>query len=247
MKKFAFLLSAAILAHLACNQAAPATEPETAQETTAAPGAAMLSDEEKAEGFRLLFDGTTLNGWHSYLRDTVAGWQAVDGVITCPGKTGADLVSNETFENFDLRFEWKINPKGNSGVIYKVIEDPANEQPYISGPEYQVIDDAGYPAELKDVQKSGGNYDINAPSSLKANAPGEWNQGRILVNGSHVEHWLNGEKVAEYEYGTDEWKKNVAASKFKDWAYATPHAAGKIAFQDHSDPVFYRNVRIKTL
>ncbi len=220
------------------------------------PAINTLTDEEKSQGFRLLFDGITTNGWHSYLKgDTVVGWRVEDGVLMTPGKTGADLTSDEEFENFELRFDWNVEPKGNSGLIYKIIEDKKYPNSFESGPEYQIIDDNGYPPymdngkeiRINDKQKSGANYDMQAPSAFKANAPGEWNEGVLIVNKNHVEHWLNGEKVVEYEYGGNEWKKQLAASKFTKWAYATPHAKGKIAFQDHDHVIKLRNIRIKTL
>ncbi|MCU0354174.1 MAG: DUF1080 domain-containing protein [Cytophagales bacterium] len=215
-----------------------------------------LSEEEKTQGFRLLFDGTTTNGWHSYNKgDTVIGWRVEDGVLMTPGKTGADLVTDEEFENFELRFDWNVEPKGNSGLIYKVIEDKKYPNSYETGPEYQIIDDNGYPpymdngkeVKINDKQKSGANYDMQAPSAFKANTPGEWNEGKLVINNNRVEHWLNGEKVVEYEYGGAEWKKQLAASKFAKWGYATPHAKGRIAIQDHDHVVKLRNVRIKTM
>ncbi|MDJ1499721.1 DUF1080 domain-containing protein [Xanthocytophaga agilis] len=215
-----------------------------------------LTSEEESQGFKLLFDGQSTAGWHSYLKgDSVIGWKAEGGILVCPGNTGADLTSNDEYENFELRFDWNVEPKGNSGVIYKVIEDKKYKSSYESGPEYQIIDDNGYPPYMEngkeihitDKQKSGANYDMQAPSAFKAKAPGEWNEAVIIVNKNHVEHWLNGEKVVEYEYGGPEWKKQLAVSKFTKWPYATPHAKGKIAFQDHEHKVEYRNIRIKIL
>ena len=207
----------------------------------------VLSADEQAQGYTLLFDGKTLSGFHSYLSDSVKGWVAEGGAIVCPGKTGADLVTNNEYENFELTFEWKVEPKGNSGLIYKVLEDKKYKKTYESGPEYQMIDDEGYPDKLKDVQKSGANYDMQPPAKPAAKTPDEWNTGKLVVNKNHVEHWLNGEKVVEYEYGSAEWKKQLAVSKFKAWAYATPHAKGKLAFQDHDHRVEYRDLKIKSL
>jgi hypothetical protein len=234
----------------------PKQETETATDTTKTdtnavmmmkPEYNVLSAAEQSEGYKLLFDGKTLTGFHSYLKDSATGWIVENEAIVCPGKTGADLVTNEEYENFELSFEWKVEPKGNSGLIYKVIEDKKYKNTYESGPEYQIIDDEGYPDKLKDVQKSGANYDMQAPSKAAANTPGTWNKGKLIVNKNHVEHWLNGEKVVEYEYGSDTWKKQLAASKFTKWAYATPHTKGKIAFQDHDHRVEFRNLKIKTL
>ncbi|MFD1140707.1 DUF1080 domain-containing protein [Larkinella insperata] len=200
-----------------------------------------------------LFDGKSTAGWHSYLKDKAIGWNIENGTLT-PDGTGGDLVTDKEYENFDLEFEFKLPPKSNSGVVYKVIEDPANKATYWSGPEYQVIDDKGYQlgdgAKLKGSQLTGANYDLIAPNDPTVNKPaGEWNKGRIMVNNNHVEHYLNGKKVVEYEYGGPEWQKMANASKFKDWAYVKPHAKGKIALQNHSpkEVVWYRNIRIREL
>ena len=262
--KHLFTLALCGLSLAACDAARQKSESGSASDTATAisaesPATATLntlSNEEKAQGFRLLFDGQSTQGWHGYLKgDTAIGWKAEDGTLMTPGKTGADLVSDEEFENFELRFDWNVEAEGNSGVIYKVLEDKKYPASYESGPEYQIIDDNGYPPyvykgkeiKISDKQKSGANYDMQAPAAFKANAPGQWNEARITVNNNRVEHWLNGEKVVGYEYGGPEWKKQLAASKFTKWAYATPHAKGRIALQDHDHVVKFRNVRIKTM
>lgn len=202
-----------------------------------------------------LFDGKAIKGWHSYHKDGVVGWYIEDKSLT-PDGTGGDLVTDKEYENFELEFEFKIPKGSNSGVVYKVIDNPEYKSTYMSGPEYQVIDDKGYvdgegkPYKLKDTQLSGANYDMIPPADLSAVKPaGEWNKGRILVNNNHVEHYLNGKKVVDYEYGSDTWKELVAKSKFANWPYATPHAKGKIALQNHSpkERVWYRNIQIREL
>ena len=204
--------------------------------------------------WKKLFDGKTTNGWHTYGKtESNGGWMAMDGTLMTNGKSG-DLVTDEEFESFEFEFEFKPTAKGNSGVIYKVIEDSKNP-PYFSGPEFQVIDDDGYPpfndggkmVMISDKQKTGANYDMQPPSEKVAKPAGEWSKGKIIINGNHVEHWLNGIKVVEYEYGSDAWKEQLAKSKFAKWAYATPHAKGKISLQDHGDAVAFRNLRIRTL
>ncbi|MVM33026.1 DUF1080 domain-containing protein [Spirosoma sp. HMF4905] len=202
-----------------------------------------------------LFDGKTIKGWHSYHKDGVVGWYVEDGALT-PDGTGGDLVTDKEYENFELEFEFKIPKGSNSGVVYKIIDSPDIKSTYMSGPEYQVIDDKGYvdgdgkPYKLKDTQLSGANYDMIPPADLNAVKPaGEWNKGRIMVNNNHVEHFLNGKKVSDYEYGSDAWKALVAKSKFANWPYATPHAKGKIALQNHSpkERVWYKNIQIREL
>ena len=207
----------------------------------------VLTEEENKEGFKILFNGSDLKGWHCYLKDSISGWKVENGILFGPGKTGADLVSNDDYENFELRFDWKISAKGNSGLIYKVIEDKKFKKTYETGPEYQLIDDENYPAKLKDVQKSGANYDMAAPLKKAVKPAGEWNEGKIIVNQNHIEHWLNGVKVVDYIYGNDDWKKAVAKSKFSKFEYANAHSKGKLAVQDHRDEVYLKNIRIKTL
>ena len=202
-----------------------------------------------------LFDGKTIKGWHSYHKEGVVGWYVEDGAMT-PDGTGGDLVTDKEYENFDLEFEFKIPKGSNSGVVYKIIDNPDIKTTYMSGPEYQVIDDKGYldaegkPYKLKDTQMTGADYDMIPPADFNVVKPvGEWNKGRIVVNKNHVEHYLNGKKMVEYEYGSEAWKALVAKSKFANWPYATPHAKGKIALQNHSpkERVWYRNVQIREL
>lgn len=216
---------------------------------------AMATPPGKKSKWTSLFDGKTIKGWHSYHKEGVVGWYVEDGAMT-PDGTGGDLVTDKEYENFELEFEFKIPKGSNSGVVYKVIDSPDIKSTYMSGPEYQVIDDKGYldgdgkPYKLKDSQMSGANYDVIPPADFDAIKPvGEWNKGRIVVNNNHVEHHLNGKKVVEYEYGSDAWKAMVAKSKFASWPYVQPHAKGKIALQNHSpkERVWYRNVQIREL
>lgn len=204
-----------------------------------------------------LFDGKTITGWHSYHKTGIVGWMMDGDAVTSDG-TGGDLVTDKEYENFDLEFEFKIPKGSNSGVIYKVQDRPDIISTYMSGPEYQVIDDKGY--EWKDndgktlnlahTQLTGADYDMYEPNNLNLIKPvGEWNKGRIVVNNNHVEHYLNGKKVVDYEYGSDAWKAQVAKSKFAKWPYATAHAKGNIALQCHSpkEKAWYRNVRIREM
>lgn len=212
---------------------------------------------EKPGKWTSLFDGKSIKGWHSYHKDGIVGWYVEDGAMT-PDGTGGDLVTDKEYENFELEFEFKIPKGSNSGVIYKVIDNPDIKTTYMSGPEYQVIDDRGYEWKDKDgklmkldnKQLTGAAYDVLPPADMNLTKPaGEWNKGRIVVNNNHVEHYLNGKKVVEYEYGSDDWKARVAKSKFANWPYATPHAKGKIALQNHSpqEKVWYRDVKIREL
>lgn len=188
--------------------------------------------------------------FHLWKTDSFQKWEFKDGVLGTSGGN-SDLVTNEEFGDFILEFEFKVQPGGNSGIIYKSIEDVNNKalfSTYASGPEYQLIDDEGYPQELKDTQKTGANYDINPPLIQGLSKPaGEWNTGKILVKGKKVEHWLNGKLVARYTYGTKAWKEAVAKSKFAEMPYAQAHEMGHIALQDHGDKVWFRKLMITKL
>jgi hypothetical protein len=206
----------------------------------------QLSEDEKAAGWQLLFDGQTTQGWHTYLKEEVEGWQVVNGELMTTGGHG-DIVTDAEYENFELSLEWRVAPKGNSGIFYKVMEDAQFATTYVTGPEYQLIDDNDYPYPLDPRQKSGANYDLEAPSELAAHAPGTFNLARIVVNGPKVEHWLNGKLVVSYEIGSETWNAQLQNSKFKAMPGYAKAQAGRIALQDHGDEVAFRNVKIKVL
>jgi hypothetical protein len=203
-----------------------------------------------ADGWTTLFDGRTLIGWHPYQNKNPHNWEAKDGVLHCVGGTEnhdrhADLVTNDSFQNFELSIDWKISPKGNSGIIYLANETmPAS---YQTGPEYQLIDDVNFPEKLEDWQKTGANYAMNPAPAAKPKPVGEWNNTRIIVNNGRVEHWLNGDKIVSYEIGSDEWNKNKAAGKWKDTPTYGTVQAGHIALQDHGSEAWFRNIKIRKL
>ena len=174
------------------------------------------------------------------------GWKVVDGALTRVSQAG-DIVSAGEFENFELTLEWKIAKGANSGIFYRLDESAAEPEMWTAAPEYQVIDDAGYPAPLKPTQKTAANYDLQPPGRDATKPAGEWNTTRIVANGSHVEHWLNGQLIVQYELWTDEWKKLVAQSKFKDHPRYAMARRGRIGIQDHGDWAAYRNIRIREL
>lgn len=224
--------------------------------TDAAPN--TLSEDERAAGWELLFDGSTLTGWKRYNHDTIGPlWSVKEGAILCDGTglgegsgaMGGSLLTTRTFGNFDLTFEWKISPGGNSGVLYHVVESPEFGHDYETGPEYQVMDDAGWQGgELKPAQLVGSNYDMfEAPANKKVMPVGEWNTGRIVYNNGHVEHWLNGEKTVEFEEGSEDYNQRYQSSKWVDYPGWNKSKTGAISLQDHGAPVYYRNIKIRAL
>jgi len=208
-------------------------------------GGSMSAVPEPQSGWRSLFDGRTMAGWRGYQRDTVpSGWQVVDGALTRTGG-GGDIVTTETFANFELELEWQVAPGGNSGIMFRVTED--SDATYKSGPEMQVLDDAAHRDGLERLTAAGSNYGLHAAPAGVVKPAGEWNAVRLVVNGPHVEHWLNGVKVVEYELWTPQWEAQVAASKFAQWPGYGLARSGHIALQDHGDWVAYRNIRIRVL
>ena len=158
----------------------------------------------------------------------------------------ADILTTEKYGDFELVFDWKIAPGDNSGVIYRATEE--FDQPYLSGPEYQVIDDKNYSSDLTATQTTASNYDMHAaPADKKINPPGEWNSGRIVARGNHIEHWLNGEKLIEYEIGSADWNRLKEGSKWKNAKGYGMADSGHIDLQDHGGEVWYRNIKIKPL
>jgi Domain of Unknown Function (DUF1080) len=226
-----------------------------------------LTPEEKAAGYESLFDGQSLTAWRGYKRAEVpAGWQAIDGSIVLVGP-GSDLVTVKTYRSFEFRFDWKIAPGENSGVLHGVNE--ARREAHESGPEYQVADHGQDGAQT--VNSAGGNFALHAPSKAVVKPPGHWNEGRIIVDGVHVEHWLNGEKVVNYEIRSPEWAALVAQTKFKDKPDYGKVEDGHLTLQNHGGPrwwaarlagvpkddasalqekvavVWFRNLRVRTL
>ena len=196
------------------------------------------------EESRALFDGQSLAAWRGYRSDQVpSGWQVVNGELTRVGP-GGDLITRDQFGDFELTIEWKVDEGGNSGIMYRVTE--AAEETYQTGPEMQLLDDAGHPDGRSRLTAAGAVYGLYAAPAGVVQPAGEWNTARIVARGSDVQHWLNGTKVAEYELGSPEWSVRVAASKFKAWPGYGRAAAGHIALQDHGDRVAFRNIRIRT-
>jgi len=208
----------------------------------------QLTDLEKQTGWKLLFDGQTTKGWRGYKQTAMPGkgWRVEDGVLKkIGGERGGDIITDEKFNDFDLTWEWRISPAGNNGIKYLVTED----RPSAPGQEYQMIDDARNPdARVGPHRATGSFYDVLPPSDDKPLKPaGEWNQSRVLIQGNHVEHWLNGKKVLAYELGSDALKTAVARSKFKNAPGFGEKIKGHIMLTDHGDECWFRNIKIREL
>jgi len=202
-----------------------------------------LTPKERADGWRLLFDGKTTAGWRGFRKQTIPGWQAIDGTLTRVGD-GGDIITVDEFGDFELTLQWSVPRNGNSGVLYRVTED--TDVIWHHAPEYQVIDNA-YEPGLKPAQHAGANYDLHPPSRDVTKPVGSWNDTRILARGAHVEHWLNGVKVVEYELWTPGWEHLVRESKFKDYVKYGRARRGHIGLQDHNDRIRFRNIKIREL
>jgi hypothetical protein len=214
-----------------------------------------LSDEERASGWVLLFDGQSLDGWHGYNGQSTQSWMIEDCAIKSVGTEGnygsdlrADLVSDKQYENFEISIDWKTSPGGNSGLMYGVVEDPKYRAAWMTGPEYQFIDDEGFPEKLEEWQKAGANYAMHLPNDEKELRPvGGWNNTRILVNGPHVEHWLNGKKILEFERWNEEWQALRDSGKWNEAPDYGLAKTGHIVIQDHGSVFWFRNIKIREI
>jgi hypothetical protein len=208
-------------------------------------GPNTLTDDERLAGWELLFDGATMDGWRPYdAPGETIGWGVEDGMLVRTGR-GGDIITERTFTDFELELEWRVEEAGNSGVFYRAAL--GEEWIYHSAPEMQVLDDAGHRDGQNPLTSAGANYGLDpAPRGIVRSA-GEWNRARIVVRGAQVEHWLNGTRVVAYVLGSPEWEAKVAESKFVEWPAYGRAESGHIGLQDHGDPVWYRNMKIREI
>lgn len=201
--------------------------------------------ESKSE-WQVLFDGTSLEKWRGYKQPEIgSGWKIEEGALYFDGSGGGDIVTQEEFADFELVFDWRVAEGANSGVMYRVsLGDAA---PYLTGPEYQILDDDRHGDGRNPLTSSASLYGLYAPENKTLKPVGEWNEARIVVSGQHVEHWLNGVKVVACEIGSDDWNERVAGSKFRQWRKFAQNASGHICLQDHGDRIWFRNIRIRPL
>jgi len=229
------------------------------------PGSGAYAAGPMAAGdWRPLFDGVSLDGWCQYGADDeeVRKWQVEDGALALQqrgvfpmwdlirsaafgGRSGDLMYCRETFGDFELRLQWMIGPGGNSGIFYLVADDAA-KTPWLTGVEMQVLDDAGHRDGRNPARRAGALYDLVAPRQAVVKPPGEWNDVLIRVRGDHLEHWLNGVQVVDIVRGSSEWERRLAQSKFADMPRFGTARSGYIVLQDHGDPVWFRNIRVRT-
>lgn len=249
-----------VAALVACNNESDSGK-TTSEDTTTVKTDNMsqntLTDAQKSEGWQLLFDGQSTNGWHQYGGAPVGtAWKVVDGNLTLDtsskkdGKIqgGGDIVTNELFDNFHLKLEWNISKNGNSGIMFYVNEDTSKyKRSYETGPEMQVLDNAGHPDSQHKTHRAGDLYDLIESSKDVAKPAGEWNLAEIKCVNGKLDLFLNGENVVSTMLWDDNWKKMVASSKFKEWPGFGTFKKGGICLQDHDNAVAYRNIMIRKL
>jgi hypothetical protein len=223
-----------------------------------------LTSEERTVGWKLLFDGRTLSGWHGFQKSKppTKGWHVADGALVNPKSngrpngSGGDLVTDAKFRDFDFRFEWRISAAGNSGIHYLVDENRPPTKPLYAGDtgkspvgfEYQVLDDAKHPdGKRGPTHQAGALYDLFGSERKELKPAGEWNEGRIVVRGNHVEHWLNGGKVAECDLDSEAYRQALAKSKYHVVPDFGTKIATPLALQDHGEEVAFRNLKILEL
>ena len=202
----------------------------------------------------VLFNGNDLKGWRSYGEATPgSAWIVEDGAIvlnvdeSTTDMTGGDLITEGQYENFELELEWKISEGGNSGIFFGVQEIADQQVAYETGIEMQILDNDKHADGKLPETSAGACYALYPPSEPVTRPVGEYNKVRLLVRDAHVEHWLNGQKIVEYTIGSGDWSDRVAASKFADWEHFARYRKGHIALQDHTDRVWFRNIRIRAL
>jgi len=222
------------------------------------PAPNTLSREEKQEGWKLLFDGTTMNGWRGAYLDSLPakGWEVKDGILIVQASGGGeaayggDIVTLEQYSSFELVVDFKMTEGANSGIKYFVTEQRPKTPGSAKGLEYQLLDDARHPDAKLGIN---GNrtlaslYDLIPATNKTVHPIGRWNRARIVVRGNHVEHWLNGIRVLAYERGGKEFLAHKAESKFRDLEGFGEAPKGHILLQDHGDRVFFRNIKIRIL
>ncbi|HCC69817.1 MAG TPA: DUF1080 domain-containing protein [Bacteroidales bacterium] len=212
-----------------------------------------LTREEKKEGWKLLFDGKTTDGWRGYnMTEIPSAWKVVDGTLMSAGEggdIGGDIITIDKYENFDLKIDWKLAPGGNSGILYHVMEGPGLKSTYFSGPEYQLIDDIGFPGGVTPHNSTGADYAMTPADTTQKelNPVGQWNSSRIIFDNGKVIHYLNGKKIVEFTAWNDEWEEKVNKGKWKNYPAYGKAKSGHIGLQDHGSKIWFKNIKTKEL
>lgn len=216
-----------------------------------------LTEAEKAAGWKLLFDGKSTSGWHSWKKKTAgSSWIVEDGALKLDAvrqpdgslrtQDGGDLVTGQEFGDYELRLEWKISPCGNSGIMFNVVEAEQYEHPWLTGPEMQILDNTCHPDALYESHRAGCLYDMIPVKYETVKPAGEWNKVRIIIRDGKAQFWLNGRKVVRFEMFTEEWASMIRNSKFRDMPDFGKARKGRICLQDHNDAiVWFRNIKIR--
>lgn len=202
-----------------------------------------LCAQTPVDDWEVLFDGSSLGAWRGYMAGPPPdGWRIADETLHFSDGRG-DIMTRASFGDFELELEWKVSAGGNSGIFYRAV--PGLEAIYMAAPEMQVLDDAAHVDGNQPITSAGAAYGLYPAPRGVVKPAGEWNLARIIVQGDDVEHWLNGTLVVRYTLGSEEWRERVAGSKFADWPLYGKAREGHIGLQDHGDPVWYRNIRIR--
>jgi len=249
MKQLCILIMA--ISMVACNDNSSEEKTEAKTETTTENP--LLTSEEQKEGWQLLFDGSSTDGWHNYGGGPVGyAWKVTEGTLHFDGSLkkdtiAQDIVTNDEFENFDLKLEWKVDTNGNSGIMFYVVEDTAHRRPYWTGPEMQVLDNNGHPDAKIAKHRAGDLYDLISSSKETVKPALEWNQAEIKAVNGKLDFYLNGENIVSTTMWDENWNKMIAGSKFKQWPGFGTFKKGRICLQDHGDKVWFRNIKIKKM
>lgn len=198
-------------------------------------------------GWKVLFDGKSTDAFRGFRQASFPtnSWVVDGGALKSLPRRQVDLITRETYENFELELEWKVAKEANSGIMFHVSE--AEPETFVTGPEMQIVDDANTDDGANPKTSAGSLYDLIAPTNKQCHPAGEWNRIRLIVQGNRVEHWMNGSKILEYELGSGPLKALIADSKFKAWPRFAQEKTGYIALQNHGNSVWFRNVRVRRL
>jgi len=209
----------------------------------------VLSGKEIKEGWQLLFDGKSVDNWKIFNGGEVKGWKVIDGILFNSGEGsdhGGDIITRKEYKNFELYLEWNISALSNSGIFIHAVDSLVTTI-YETAPEYQISDDFGIKKAREKYQFTAACYAMYETVGAELDPPGEWNSSKIVVNGAHVEHWLNGKKVVEYELWSEDWKLRKEKGKWKDQPQYGMAKTGHVGLQDHGGLTRFRNIKIKEL